>query len=320
MSKGLLSESNKLYMGMYNGEFSPVVSTRVEKDADLVLDLGGVAFCDEETGEFSANLDPSKVVTVWPDHVEIGWEDKLGGRGQATYGPIHMKDVLEALTNQAPKFNTAPFLPPVSFFPTLNLELEAVFLLLQQFLAPGDTLVADTGIGDLLAMGILLPDGVQFQHALLWGSIGWGTAAALGVALADPSRRVVLVQGDGGHQCTANQIGVMGLYGVKKPIILVLNNGVYGIEEFVMGNSNADKTRDFDKIAPWQYQSLPAAMGCSGWSCTSVGVDGLADALGQARKYPGAAYIDIVLKAELLLPALPRAVRDRMYQTRPPKV
>ena len=84
MSKGLLPESHPLYLGMYNGESSLGDVRKIVEGADLVLDLGGVVYSDGETGTFSANLDSSKVVTVRPDHVEIGSAAHTGGRGEAT--------------------------------------------------------------------------------------------------------------------------------------------------------------------------------------------------------------------------------------------
>ena len=55
------------------------------------------------------------------------------------------------------------------------------------------------------------------------GSVGWGTPAALGMCLAAPEDRTVMVTGDGAHQMTANELGTMSRYGVK-PILTVLNN------------------------------------------------------------------------------------------------
>ena len=59
-------------------------------------------------------------------------------------------------------------------------------------------------------MGIVplsLPDGAEVHCQPLWGSIGWATGAALGVALADRSRRTVLFTGEGSHQLTAADVG-----------------------------------------------------------------------------------------------------------------
>ena len=68
----------------------------------------------------------------------------------------------------------------------------------------------------------------------------WGWASRI-------PRAVVLVQGDGGHQLTANQIGTMGHYGIN-PIIVLLNNGIFGIEEIVMGNNDPAKISNYDRL------------------------------------------------------------------------
>ena len=109
MSKGLLLESHPLYLGAYNGALSQADVRRIVEGADLVLDIGGVVYCDADTGAFSAEIESSKVIAVWPDYVEIGSLAQTGGRGDATYGPVHIKDVLEALPRQAPKFKPPEF-------------------------------------------------------------------------------------------------------------------------------------------------------------------------------------------------------------------
>ena len=58
-----------------------------------------------------------------------------------------------------------------------------------------------------------LAGGVRIEAQVLWGSIGWATPAAFGVALADPGRRTILITGEGSHQLTANEIGSMGRFG-----------------------------------------------------------------------------------------------------------
>ena len=338
MSKGLLPESDKQWIGMYNGDFSPGLSAFLDK-ADLVLDLGGVIFCDGETGEFSNHIDPAKVITIFPDKVEIGCSAGKCGPNPITYSSIPMKDILVGLTQNPPHNKEIPVVESLrAQWQKLDLEWEKlgrvlkkqIFSKLAGLLQNGDILMTDTGVGDLIATAFLpLPDGVEFQHALLWGSIGWGTGAALGAALADPSKRVVLIQGDGGHQCTATQIGIMGKYGVN-PIIILLNNDIYGIEEVVMGNANPRRIREFDRIAQWDYCKIPDAMGCSNWRTHLVdftdlwhldkAFQSLKDAMDDARDHPDTgAYIAVKLNRDLLFPGLPKRIRDRLYMAEPPK-
>jgi indolepyruvate decarboxylase len=81
------------------------------------------------------------------------------------------------------------------------------------FLHAGDTVVLEAGSSSLGVTPMILPDGVRVEAQVLWGSIGWATPAAFGVALADPDKRIVLITGEGSHQLTANDIGAMGRFG-----------------------------------------------------------------------------------------------------------
>ena len=91
------------------------------------------------------------------------------------------------------------------------------------FLRAGDTVVLETGSSSLGVTPTILPDGVRVEAQVLWGSIGWATPAAFGVALADPRRRTIPITGEGSHQLTANDVGAMGRFGVNV-IVFVLNN------------------------------------------------------------------------------------------------
>ena len=99
---------------------------------------------------------------------------------------------------------------------------------LQRFLRPTDLLVSDTGTCLLKLNALRLPPGVAMESQTLWSSIGWGTPATLGCALAEQDRRVVLVTGDGGHQLTAQEIGVMGFTGIS-PVVMLTTTFLSGV-------------------------------------------------------------------------------------------
>jgi|GEM_PF-7049830 len=81
----------------------------------------------------------------------------------------------------------------------------------------------------------LLPRGVTCYNQALWGSIGYATPAAFGVAVAAPDRRLDLVTGDGSHQLTAQEISQFGRRALK-PIVFLLNNSGYLIERLLCRN------------------------------------------------------------------------------------
>jgi indolepyruvate decarboxylase len=128
------------------------------------------------------------------------------------------------------------------------------------------------------------------EAQVLWGSIGWATPAAFGVALADPGRRTVLITGEGSHQLTANDIGAMGRFGANV-IVFVLNNSGYLVERALEENPNWT----YNDLAPWSYAELPKALGCSDWFTARVTTLGeLDDAMKAARASKSGAYIEII--------------------------
>ncbi|MGA7385212.1 MAG: thiamine pyrophosphate-dependent enzyme [Methylocella sp.] len=156
------------------------------------------------------------------------------------------------------------------------------------FLRAGDTVVLETGSSSLGVTPTILPDGVRVEAQVLWGSIGWATPAAFGVALADPSRRTILITGEGSHQLTANDVGAMGRFGANV-IVFVLNNSGYLIERAL--EENPDWT--YNDLAPWSYAELPKALGCANWYTARVTTLGeLDEAMKAARASKIGAYID----------------------------
>ena len=107
--------------------------------------------------------------------------------------------------------------------------MEALYPRYAAFIRPGDTVVLETGSSSPEMTPTALADDVRVEAQVLWGSIGWATPAAFGMALADPSRRTILITGEGSHQLTANEIGNMGRFGANITAF-VLNNDGYLIE------------------------------------------------------------------------------------------
>ena len=173
--------------------------------------------------------------------------------------------------------------------------------------------MAETGTCMLHLGKMWLPENVGYESQLLWGSIGWATPTTLGVAIAEPKRRTILVTGDGSHQLTATEIGVMGRYGVN-PIVIVINNGIYGVEDVL-----SERGHVYDDLAGWNYHTLPAAMGCRDWFCTRIETVGdLESALEEARHHQGGCYLEVMIPESESQP-LPRSTIDRIYKTATPR-
>ena len=308
MDKAVISETNPHFLGTYAGASSGAGVQEAVEAAGLVLNLGGVAFTDSNTGIWSDELDPDRMVTVWPDYVQAGG---------TTFSSVYLADVLERLTGTLPKITTAKI--PARTATSLpggardRLSSATLYPRLAKFFREDDIVIGETGLCMSYLPNVQLPDGAVFHNQTLWGSIGWATPAAFGAAMADPSRRAVLVTGDGSHQQTANDIGAMGRYRAK-PVIILLNNSMYGIEEVL----SEKQGHVYDFLAPWNYYELPAAFGCTGWYTARVTTVGELDAaLAKASQHDNGCYLEIMLGRSDIPASLPDAVLDMLHQTAP---
>jgi len=138
--------------------------------------------------------------------------------------------------------------------PAAPLTQQHLWQAMQEFLLPGDLVIADQGTAFYGAAGLTLPDGAALIGQPLWASIGWALPAALGASLAAPGRRVILITGDGALQQTAPELGTLLAQGLA-PVVIVLGNGGYTIERVIHNPSAA-----YHHIPRWDWRTLPALM------------------------------------------------------------
>jgi indolepyruvate decarboxylase len=287
MAKSVLDESQPAYAGMYDGTLMTENVRAFVEGCDHLLAVG-MLLSDFNTGAFTAHLDPAKIINISHHRTQIG--DKA-------YPNVEMGDLLALLARRLTKrrygWMEASSLGVATGGGDDAITADALYPRWADFLRPNDSLVAETGT---VSMGLgfaRMPKGATFHNQTLWGSIGWATPAALGVAVAAPDRRLVLVTGDGSHQLTAQEISQFGRLGLK-PVVFVLNNAGYLIERLLC----KDPAIAYNDIAPWRYAELPRALGCDGWFTARVTTCAELDrALEQAAHLDTAAYIEVVTDA-----------------------
>ena len=204
--KGTVDESLPSFLGLYAGIMSsaPEVCAAV-RDADLVLDIGGIVMTELNTGFWTDVPASDRVISIHDNWVRAG---------EKVFVNTAIDDVLTALLAHAP-IHAAD--PPVRVEPSPltglideRLTSPLFYPRLQRRLRKGDTVVAETGTCMMHLNRMPLPEGVTMEGQGLWGSIGWATPACLGIAMAKTSGRTWLVTGDGAHQVTLNELAVMG--------------------------------------------------------------------------------------------------------------
>lgn len=309
MDKAVISEAHPNYLGIYNGmNSSPANLKATVESADLILDIGGVVFEDFNTAFWTDSIVQPRLLTLGDQFVRMGGTIFTG---------VALSDILMGLTQRIAPAQKSPVANTQAQLSLLGALTDPTssnnfYPRLLKMLRSGDILVVETGTCIMHTTPMVLPDGVGFQTQTLWGSIGWATPAAEGICMANKNGRTILVTGDGSHQLTANEIGVMGRYGIK-PIIFVLNNNIFGVE-----NVLSEIGPSYDELAKWNYSQVPSAMGCHAWLSLRVStVAELDAAIKKADTFDGASYIEVMIPASESQP-LPLSVQNQIYKTNIP--
>jgi indolepyruvate decarboxylase len=283
--KSVLEEQQPAYIGMYDGKLMDEQVRNFVESCDLVFTIGTM-MSDFNTGGYTSNLDPDKIVNISHHHTQIG---------SKVYPNVEMKDILSELARNVKRSEKSP-LEVVSLGAPVGsgtdpITADALYPRWANFLKPDDIIITETGTASMGLAFATMPKGASFHNQTLWGSIGWATPAAFGAAVAAPHRRLILITGEGSHQLTAQEISQIGRRGLKNVIVFVLNNSGYLIERLLC------KHPDFvyNDLAEWHYSELPHALGCDDWFTARVMTCGEFDqALTTAGKGDSSAYIEVV--------------------------
>ena len=282
--KTVLDEQQPAYVGMYDGALMNEDVQHFVEGSERLITVGTL-MTDFNTGSFTSNLDPKRTIAI--DHHSVS----VDGR---TFPSVELGDILTALAEALPHREwprmEAGSLGSVTGGGAAPITAEALYPRWAQFIREGDIVVAETGTASMGLGFAKMPSGANFYNQTLWGAIGWATPAALGMAIADPSRRTVLITGEGSHQLTVQELGTFGQQGLK-PVIFVLNNDGYLIERLLC----KDPEIAYNDIAPWRYAELPQAFGCEGWTATKVTTCAEFDAAMETAQGANAGtYIEVV--------------------------
>ena len=156
------------------------------------------------------------------------------------------------------------------------------------------SLVAD--VGDSWFISLELRTDV-FLAAGYYSSMGFAVPAALGLGIAEPTRRPLVIVGDGAFQMTGTELSTLVDQGLR-PIVLLLNNGGYGMLEAI------DGPRPYYVRRNWDYPAFARALGAEAERVTTAAE--LGKALQRAEASPGAYLIEALTARDDLSPVMAR--------------
>ncbi|MFI5842619.1 alpha-keto acid decarboxylase family protein [Catenuloplanes sp. NPDC051500] len=266
LSKAVLSEDDTLFAGVFDGQASSPAVKDLIHDADLVLALGvwltdiNSLGWDVDFGRTAfVSLDTVKDGTFFSPQVAL--EHLIDGL---------LADPVTRTTPARPRtpVNTATLTEPHGD----SLTYQGFYDTIAQYVDENTIIASDASLNYFGSLLLTVPTAGGFVAQSSYSSIGYSAPAATGICLAkNENQRVLVFSGDGGFQMTAQCLSVQTRFGLD-PIIFVLNNGVYGVEQWLADASVFDTAKPFYKscvLHPWNYSRLADVFGCQGWRAST---------------------------------------------------
>jgi indolepyruvate decarboxylase len=253
LGKSVVNEKHPLYLGVYEGAMGREDVRQFVESSDCVILLGAF-MTDINLGLYTAHLDPARCVYVTSEKLRIRHH--------------HFHDVL--LPDFLKGLNKASLHPARATLPRQRTEDEEqwktdanaavtvrhLFRRIDTLLDDSMVIVADVGDSLFASADLTMHQRTDFISPAYYTSMGFAIPAAIGVQVADRTRRPIVVVGDGAFQMTCLELSTAVKLGFN-PIVLVLNNKGYTTERFLQEGP-------FNDISTWNYHRLPELLG-GGW-------------------------------------------------------
>ncbi|MBQ16327.1 MAG: preprotein translocase subunit Tim44 [Planctomycetaceae bacterium] len=253
LGKSVISEAHPQFIGVYEGAMGRDKIRRYVEQSDCVI-LLGTFMTDINLGIYTANLDPglciyatSETLRIRHHHFhDVVLSDFVGGLLKAKLAPVRRP--LPARRRTADRPFRARANKPVT--------TRRLFTRLNQMLDEQMAVIADVGDSLFGAVDLNLSRHTQFLSPAYYTSMGFAIPAAIGVQVADPGLRPIVLVGDGAFQMTCMELSTAVRNGFN-PVVIVLNNKGYTTERFLQEGP-------FNDILDWKYHRLPDLLG-GGW-------------------------------------------------------
>jgi TPP-dependent 2-oxoacid decarboxylase len=252
LGKGVVAETHPLYMGLYEGALGRDDITKYVEASDCVIMLG-TFMTDINLGIYTAELDMADCILVTSEQLRIRHHH---------FHDVTLSDFVRTLAARKPRpKNPPPPAPtdwrkePFTLEPKRAITITRMIDRLDEQLDDDTVVIADVGDALFGATELSTRSRTEFISPAYYTSMGFAVPAALGVHMARPTARVVVIVGDGAFQMTGMELSNLVRHKFST-VVIVLDNGGYGTERLLHpGNW------EFNEILPWKYESLPQLFG-----------------------------------------------------------
>ncbi|HTZ18456.1 MAG TPA: thiamine pyrophosphate-dependent enzyme, partial [Dissulfurispiraceae bacterium] len=213
--------------------------------SDCVIFLG-MFMTDINLGVFTAHLDQGVSIFSTSEKTSIRHH---------TYNSVYLGSFMHALMKADIRRKDIADIPRPAqtgnfiVQPGAGIAVDRLLQLLEAVLGGDNPVIADTGDALFASADLTLPKAAEYMASAYYASMGFAVPASVGVQMALPGVRPVVIVGDGAFQMTGMELSTSVRYGLN-PIVIVLNNYGYGTERPMIDGA-------FNDLYSWQYSRLP---------------------------------------------------------------
>jgi indolepyruvate decarboxylase len=249
LSKSVVNERHPLFLGVYAGATSKPEVRKAVEESDCLL-MFGVLLTDITLAFMPSRFQKRNVVNCAVEGLKIK---------NHTFVDVQFQDFCTSLfKTELPKKETAIVSSvrrdKTEFVPEKKKLTSARFFeKIDSILNENMSVIAD--VGDCLfgAADLVMHHKSSFIASAFYTSMGNAIPGALGMLLAQPDKRPLVLVGDGAFQMSCTELSTILARGLN-PIVFVLNNRGYTTERFLIDGS-------FNDIADWKYHEITKLFG-----------------------------------------------------------
>jgi indolepyruvate decarboxylase len=249
LSKSVISEHHHLYLGVYGGNIGREEVMKYVESSDCLI-LLGTFMTDINLGMFTAHLDQGRSIYVTSEKISIHYH---------TYEDIYMEDFIRGLLKadircrNKTEIPHPPPLQPIHPVSGKAITIQYLYQRLNSFLDNSTVVIADVGDAMFSAIDMTIHGKTEFLSPAYYASMGFAVPASLGVQMANPELRPLVLVGDGAFQMSGMELSTIARFHLN-PIVIVLNNCGYGTERPMLDGP-------FNDVHLWKYSRIPEILG-----------------------------------------------------------
>lgn len=240
LGKSVVSEKHPMVLGVYCNSTSDQELVDFVNESDCVIAIGAM-MTDVNLG---FKFESKETISVTGEVIKVK---------NHVYYKINFVDFVNCLLKsniskkdkkELPK-RTQEIYSPV---PEKKITAQRVFQKINSILTSEMTIISDIGDSLFGSLDIEIHEANQFISNAYYAAMGYAVPAALGVQMAKPRIRPIVIVGDGAFQMTGTEFSSLVRFKLN-PIIFVLNNRGYATERLILDGM-------FNDLHNWDYEKI----------------------------------------------------------------